>query len=411
MRFALEALRRPRFVSGDVILGEHRAEKTKAAGRVRLDSIDLLRGVIMIVMALDHTRDFFAPGGFNSRDVTEPALFLTRWITHFCAPVFIFLAGISAFLYGTNRTTGEVSRYLVTRGCWLVLIEFTLVRVGWTFRLSFDHLAIQVIFAIGASMIVLAALIHLPRWAVATIGVTMVAGHNMFDGVKAEQFGAAEPIRNLLHQPGPLDFGLGFKIFVLYPLIPWIGVMAAGYALGPLFMLERTVRRQRLFFLGAIVTAGFVLLRATNVYGDPASWSLQNGVLATVLSFINCEKYPPSLLYLAMTLGPALMLLAAFDGMEGKAVGWITTFGRVPFFFYVIHIYLIHALALLFSQITIGDVTWMFAPFPPHKPANYGLGLVGIYAVWLAVVISLYPLCRWFADIKRRRSGWWWSYL
>ena len=410
MRSALEALRRPGLVSGGAVLGDHPFTEAKAGG-VRLNSIDLLRGLIMIVMALDHTRDFFAPGGFNPRDVTEPALFLTRWITHFCAPIFIFLAGVSAFLYGTSHTTGEVSRYLFTRGCWLVLIEFTLVRVGWTFSLSFDHLVIQVIFAIGAAMIALAIFVYLPRAAIATIGLAMIVGHNIFDGVKTEQFGYAAPIWNLLHKPGFLDLGFGLKMFVLYPLIPWIGVMAAGYALAPLFTLERPVRVQRLFRLGAAITVAFVLLRATNIYGDPAPWTVQNGPLATVLSFINCEKYPPSLLYLAMTLGPALMLLAAFDRTTGKAANWITTFGRVPFFYYVIHIYLIHALALLFSWVTIGGVAWMFAPFPPHKPANYGLDLVGIYAVWLAVVISLYPLCRWFADIKRRRTEWWWSYL
>jgi len=238
MNLALEAFRRPRLVSGGVVLGEHRVtEANTATGRVRLNSIDLLRG--LIVMALDHTRDFFAPGGFNPRDVTEPALFLTRWITHFCAPVFIFLAGISAFLYGTKHTTRGVSRFLFTRGCWLILIEFTLVRVGWTFSLSFDHLVIQVIFVIGAAMIALAALVHLPRWAIAAIGLAMIVGHNMFDGVKGEQLGAAAPIWNLLHHPALLDLGFGLKVFVLYPVIPWIGVMAAGYALGPLLTLER----------------------------------------------------------------------------------------------------------------------------------------------------------------------------
>ncbi|MGA7333796.1 MAG: heparan-alpha-glucosaminide N-acetyltransferase domain-containing protein [Pseudolabrys sp.] len=412
MNLALEAFRRPRLVSGGVVLGEHRVtEANTATGRVRLNSIDLLRGLIMIVMALDHTRDFFAPGGFNPRDVTQPALFLTRWITHFCAPVFIFLAGISAFLYGTKHTTRGVSRFLFTRGCWLILIEFTLVRVGWTFSLSFDHLVIQVIFVIGAAMIALAALVHLPRWAIAAIGLAMIVGHNMFDGVKGEQLGAAAPIWNLLHHPALLDLGFGLKVFVLYPVIPWIGVMAAGYALGPLLTLERVQRVQRLFLLGASITTAFVLVRATNLYGDPAPWSFQTNAIATMLSYISCEKYPPSLLYLAMTLGPALMLLAAFDGVNGKLAGWITAFGRVPFFYYVVHIYLIHALALLFSWVTIGSIAWMFASSPPQKPANYGLDLPGIYAVWLAVVILLYPVCRWFADIKRHRAEWWWSYL
>jgi uncharacterized membrane protein len=191
----------------------------------------------MLLMALDHTRDFFAAGSFNPRDVMEPALFLTRWVTHFCAPTFIFLAGISAFLYGAERKTSDVSRYLFARGCWLVVLEFTVVRFGWTFSFRIDYLVIQVIFAIGVSMIALAALVHLPRWAIATFGLALIAGHNLFDGIKAEQFGAAAPLWNVLHQPAAFDLTRGFKLIVLYPLIPWIGVMAASYALGPLFTL------------------------------------------------------------------------------------------------------------------------------------------------------------------------------
>jgi len=384
--------------------------------RTRLSSIDILRGLVMIVMALDHTRDFFAGGGFNPRDVTDTALFLTRWVTHFCAPTFIFLAGISAYLYGTQkRARGhnirEVSRFLVTRGLWLVLIEFTLVRVGWSFDVHFNYFVAQVIFAIGVSMIALSAIVHLPRGVIAAIGLAMIAGHNALDGIKAEQLGAVAPLWNLLHQPGLFDIAPGVKFFVLYPLIPWIGVMAAGYALGPVFMQERAARVRQLFMLGAAVTLGFFVLRATNLYGDPAPWTIQDSVLATVLSFINCEKYPPSLLYLAMTLGPALMLVAAFEWVRGPVANWVATFGRVPFFYYVVHIFLLHALAILFAWATIADIGWLFGPLAGHKPAAYGLSLAGVYAVWLGVVVALYPLCRWFAGIKRRRTGWWWSYL
>jgi uncharacterized membrane protein len=361
----------------------------------------------MIVMALDHTRDFFAAGSFNPRDVTEPALFLTRWITHFCAPTFILLAGVSASLYGAERKASEVGRYLFTRGCWLVLVEVTIVRFGWTFSFKVDYLVLQVIFAIGVSMITLAALVHLPRWAIAAVGLALIAGHNLFDGIKAEQLGAAAPVWHLLHQPGAIDLPGGFKLFVLYPLIPWIGVVAAGYALGPLFRLDREIRVRRLFAIGALITAGFIFLRAVNLYGDPVPWAVQNGGVPTVLSFINCEKYPPSLLYLAMTLGPALMLVAVADGAQGMIAGWITTFGRVPLFYYIVHIYLLHASAILFAWITVDSR--IFAT--TYKPDSHGLGLVGIYAVWLAVVILLYPLCSWFAAIKRRRIEWWWSYL
>ncbi len=378
----------------------------------RIASVDLLRGLVMIVMALDHTRDFFATGGFNPRDVADPALFLTRWITHFCAPTFIFLAGISASLYGAQgRTTGEVSRYLLTRGLWLVLIEFTVVRLGWMFAIDLSNFAAQVIFAIGMSMIALAALVYLPRWAVATIGLGMILGHNMLDGIKAQSLGAAAPLWNLLHQPGMLDFGGHIKLFVLYPLIPWIGVMAAGYALGPVFTLPRGERLRWLVGLGLATVAGFIVLRASNLYGDPASWVAYDSLLATVLSFVNCEKYPPSLLYLAMTLGPALLLLATFDGARGRLADAIATFGRVPFFYYIVHLFLIHTLAVLFAGVTQGEVGWLFSVFPAGKPPGYGLGLPGIYAMWLVVIALLYPLCRWFASVKRTRREWWWTYL
>lgn len=388
------------------------AQSAVSIGAERLGSIDLLRGLVMIVMALDHTRDFFSANGFNPRDVTEPALFLTRWVTHFCAPTFIFLAGVSAYLYAAKgRTGGEVSRYLFTRGFWLVLVEFTVVRLGWTFSLQFDHFVAQVIFAIGAAMIVLAALVYLPRWAIAATGLAMIAGHNMLDGVKAAQMGVAASIWHVLHQPGVLEGIPDPKIFVLYPLIPWIGVMAAGYALGPVFTRERQARVRELFALGVTITVGFILLRATNIYGDPAPWSVQEGFLPTVLSFLNCEKYPPSLLYLAMTLGPMLMLAAWLEKTRAPSAHWVATFGRVPLFYYVVHIFLIHALALLCAWQTVGDIGWLFGPSAAHKPEGYGLGLAGIYAVWLAVVVLLYPVCRWFAGVKRRRTEWWWSYL
>jgi uncharacterized membrane protein len=373
------------------------------SGPGRIVSIDVLRGLVMAVMALDHTRDFFGNSGFNPRDVTESALFLTRWVTHLCAPTFILLAGLSAFLYGRGRSTNELSRFLFIRGLWLILIDFTLIKFGWRFDLDLYRLTAGVIFVIGASMIVLAALIWLPRWAIACVALIMIGGHNLLDGVRAKELGEASWAWHVLHQPGLVPLGNGAaKLYVLYPLVPWIGVMAAGYLLGAVMQLEEKARQRLLFTLGAAVTLAFIVLRATNLYGDPASWTVQQTWSSTVLSFLNCEKYPPSLLFLMMTLGPALMLLASFENAQGAFARLLATFGQVPFFYYVVHIYLIHALAVATAFATSGALT--------STPA-IGLSLPRIYFVWLLVLALLYPICRWFAELKERGSGWWWSYL
>ncbi|HZM36932.1 MAG TPA: heparan-alpha-glucosaminide N-acetyltransferase domain-containing protein [Burkholderiales bacterium] len=387
-----------------------RAATSPALARMRLDSIDLLRGVVMALMVLDHTRDFVGASSLNPRDVSEPVLFLTRWITHFCAPVFVLLAGVSAFLYGSRgRNTRELSAFLFTRGLWLVLLEMTVVRLGWTFSLRPEFLLFQVIWAIGASMVVLSALVRLPRRAILAIGLAMVLGHNALDGIRAEQVGWAW---HFLHQPELLRPAEGLQIFALYPLIPWAGVMALGYALGPVMLLALDARRRRLLALGAATTLGFVVLRLTNLYGDPALWAAQDGELATALAFINCEKYPPSLLYLAMTLGPALMILAVAERARGAAAQAIVTIGRVPMIFYVAHIFLLHAIAVLVAQAWFGEAAWLFQGLPIiSKPDGYGFSLPVVYVVWLAAVAALYPICRWFAALKQRRGDWWLSYL
>jgi uncharacterized membrane protein len=374
----------------------------QAGEAARIMSIDVLRGLVMALMALDHTRDFFGGGGFNPRDVAEPALFLTRWITHFCAPTFVFLAGLSAFLYGRDRRTGEVSRFLLTRGIWLMLIDLTLIKFGWRFDFDFLRLGAGVIFVIGASMMALAALIWLPRWALAAVALIMIGAHNLLDGVRAETFGQAAWVWHLLHERGQMSFGEHVDVYVLYPLIPWVGVMAAGYALGPLMQREPDIRQRILLALGAAITLGFVLVRASNLYGDPAPWAVQENWLSTVLSFLNCEKYPPSLLFLMMTLGPALILLSLFERARGALAQVLATYGQVPFFFYVVHIYLIHALAVGAGLALTGT----FASNP-----KIGLGLPGVYLVWLIVLVLLYPVCRWFAGLKARGVGWWWSYV
>jgi len=380
--------------------------------RPRLDSIDLLRGLVMVLMALDHTRDFFGSSGMNPRDVTDPALFLTRWITHFCAPIFILLSGVSAYLYGQRgRSTAELSRFLFTRGFWLMALEFTIVRLGWTFDLGLDHFVTQVIWVIGASMVVLAGLVWLPRAAIGAIGLAMIAGHNLLDGIIAADFGSAGWIWTFLHQPALIKLSQTSSLYALYPLIPWVGVMAVGYALGTQFSLDSNERRRRFLALGVLLTAAFVALRLSNLYGDPAPWTVDGTMSATVLSALNVEKYPPSLLYLMMTLGPGLMLLGVFEHARGRLASWITTFGRVPMLYYVAHIFLIHALAVAYAWMVYGDASFLFGGLPSDKPAGYGLALPWIYGVWLVVVLALYPLCRWFADVKRRRSDWWLSYL
>ncbi len=374
----------------------------ESGGRYRIASIDILRGLIMAIMALDHTRDFFTSTGFDPRDVTQPALFLTRWVTHICAPTFILLAGLSAFLYGRGKDTGTLSRFLLIRGLWLILIDFTLIKFGWRFEFDPFRMAGGIIFAIGISMIALAALVWLPRWVIAVVTATMLFGHNLVDNIRADELGGAAGAWHLLHEPGLIYLGDGAQLYVLYPLIPWIGVMAAGYLLGPVMQPEAQARQRVLFSLGAAITLGFVILRATNLYGDPTPWVMQDTWLATLLSFINCEKYPPSLLYLMMTLGPALMLLAAFEHAHGSFARILAVFGQVPFFYYVVHIYVIHLLAVATAFAMTSDLT---------RAPEISLSLGGVYLVWLLVLVLLYPMCKWFAELKRSDRGWWWSYM
>jgi uncharacterized membrane protein len=379
--------------------------------RPRLDGIDFLRGLVMAVMVLDHARDFFGGSSMNPRDVHDAGLFVTRWVTHFCAPIFVFLAGVSAFLYGNRgRTKPEVARFLLTRGLWLMIIEITVVRLAWTFNLSYDFVFMQVIWAIGCAMVALAALIYLPRWAIATFALTMIFGHNLLDGVEPD--GSWRWLWVVTHATGTLRPTPGMEIMAIYPLIPWVAVMAAGYALAPVFLQPEEQRRRTLLMIGGAVTLGFVLLRATNLYGDPAPWTVQDGFLPTLLSFINCEKYPPSLLYLAMTIGPGLILLGLFQNASNGLARVVVAIGRVPFLFYVAHIVLLHVMAVAVAHVTIGDIGWLFRHMPAfNKPEDYGLTLPAVYALWIVALALLYPMCRWFGALKQRRKDWWLSYL
>ena len=398
------------------------AEAAPAARRTRIDSVDLLRGAVMVLMLLDHTRDYVHRDGllFDPADLsrTTVALFLTRWITHFCAPAFVFLAGTGAALQlARGKSKGELSRFLLTRGAWLVFLELTLVRFVITFDLDYGAFAgmLQVIWAIGGSMMVLAALVHLrARW-VAAAGVAIVALHALTDPLNVAP--GAEPgvggtLWMLLHQRGFVEV-LGARLLLLYPLLPWLGIALCGYALGHVYRWEAERRRRLLARLGVAVIGAFLLLRLVNLYGDPFPWSVQKDAAFTVLSFVNTSKCPPSLLFSLMTLGPALLVLAwaetARRGPVGRA---LVTFGRVPLFFYVLQWVVAHGLGLLLSLAAgkpTGHLFGMPGFTPPQPGAGFSLGVV--YLCWIAGVAMLYPLCRWFAGVKRRRDDWWLSYL
>ncbi len=388
--------------------------------RPRLDALDLLRGAVMIIMALDHTRDFVSHDAmfFDPLDLTKTTgwLFLTRWITHFCAPVFVFLAGTGAFLsLGRGKSKRDLSWFLVTRGAWLVFLEMTVVNSSWFFGFDPHFFFLQVIWAIGWSMIGLAALIHLPLWGVGAFGLLMIGGHNLLDSINPAAWGNWSGLWKVLHVQAAVVPVPGFVLFVAYPLVPWLGVIAAGFAFGGLLKMERPTRRRVLLWLGLGITTGFILLRATNLYGDAAPWSVQPSIFFTVLSFLNCTKYPPSLLYLMMTLGPSLVFLSFFDRDLGAWTKPVVVFGRVPLFFYLLHLPLIHGIAILLTYLRYGKVgPILHGPvgsvadgFPP----DFGYGLIGVYVIWGVVILLLYPLCRWFADLKQRRSDGWLSYF
>lgn len=396
------------------VLGAASVATAGAVARPRLDSVDLLRGVVMIVMALDHTRDFFSDAHFEPTDLaqTNPALFLTRWITHFCAPVFVLLAGTSAYLsLGRGRSKAALSQFLLTRGLWLVLLELTLVKLGWdSWSYNVHDVGLQVIWALGWSMIALAALIHLPMWALTVVGAVMVLGHNALDGVPPETFGALAPVWRILHVNAPLTGAVpdpnGINVFVAYPLIPWIGVMALGFALGKLLGIDAVRRRRVLVRLGLGLIALFIALRAGNFYGDASLWRTQPSPLFTLLSFVNTTKYPPSLLYLAMTLGPAMLALAAFDHWRGGAADFVRVFGRVPMFYYLLHLFVLSSAAAIAWRLAYhsGFYVW-----DEHRIGGWSLPVV--YAIWIAVVLALYLPCRWFMGLKARRRDAWLSYL
>ena len=394
---------------------------------MRVDSVDLLRGLVMVIMLLDHTRDFvhrdallFDPSNLER---TTPALFFTRWITHYCAPIFVFLAGTGAYLQlSRGKTKAELSRFLWTRGLWLMVLELTVVRCVVAFNFDYPQFPgfLQVIWAIGVSMVVLAALIHLPLRAVAAVGIGIIALHNLTDGVTVQGWqgpgsqapNALEAFWMMLHQPGFIVVA-GLPILILYPILAWIGVMAAGYAFGAVYDWAPERRHRFLVRLGLGMVAAFVLFRATDFYGDALEWAPERGAVFGLLSFLNTTKYPPSLHFLLMTLGPAMLALAWFERLgRGPIARVLVTYGRVPLFFYVLQWILAHLFAIGFSLIAGKSVAHLFAfPGTVPAPADVGFGLGITYLAWILGIAVSYPLCRWFAGVKRRRTEWWMSYL
>ncbi len=389
----------------------------------RIHSIDLIRGAVMILMAIDHVRVFAGiPAGGPSLGI-----FFTRWITHFCAPAFLFLAGTSAFFYG--RRHDDLPRFLLLRGAWLVFLELTFLRVAWTFNFDFLHYEMAgVIWAIGWCMILMAGLVKLPLRAVAAIGLVIIAGHNVLDSsfwtvipTLGNDVGSALwKIMYIGFFAGPVSLGQdGPNLVVLYSIVPWIGVMAVGYAFGKILTLEPADRNRQCLQIGLGSIALFLLLRGFNLYGDPNPWTSpsggSNGGMPALLSFLNTTKYPASFSFLLMTLGPAIALVPFLERARGMVTEWISLFGRVPFFFYMLHIPLIHAIALVVSLITLGEISpWLFTNHPmgnPPPPDGYRWGLGTLYLVWALAIVILFFACRWFAELKAKRTEWWLRYL
>jgi uncharacterized membrane protein len=386
----------------------------------RIVSIDLLRGLVMVIMALDHVRMYFGLGIWYSDPTnlaeTTPLHFFTRWITHFCAPVFVLLAGTSAFLYGAKASnTKALSRFLLTRGVWLVFVELVIVNFAWTFDITYSYRILQVIWAIGISMIVLSGLVFLPTKGIAIFGFILVFGHNLLDPIKAYGAFPKDILWYVLHQDHAL---LGrTTISFHYPVLPWIGVMAIGYALGTLYTpaFNEARRRRSLLWMGIGATALFLVLRGFNLYGEPNPWAEQNSSVFTTLSFLNTTKYPPSLHFLLMTIGPALIFLSVSETWRNRITNPFLVFGKVPFFFYIFHLYLIHALAMLtlvFTGRNWHEYILSGTGIRSGALISFGFGLEAVYVIWILIVVALYPLCRWYQQYKENNpSKWWLSYI
>jgi len=388
----------------------------------RIESIDILRGVVMIIMALDHVRDYFHYGSFftdpTNLETTTPFLFFTRFITHYCAPVFVFLAGTSAFLYGSKKTKTELFKFLFTRGLWLILLEIVINNLIWTFDFTYSSIFLQVIWAIGLSMVILSFLIYLPKKIMLVFGIVLVAGHNLLDGILMQGTSLKSIVWYILHQQNMIPVGQnGNAIGFWYPIIPWIGLITLGYCFGRLYTkgFNIEIRKKWLLIIGFGSIALFFILRGINIYGDLVPWSTQKDLTYTILSFFNVSKYPPSLDYLLITIGPALLFLYGIETIKNKLTDFFLVFGRVPLFYYFIHVLVIHVFAIIGMLIFGGnwqDMIITSEGFTNEKLATYGYSLFVVYLVWIGIIFLLYPFCKKYMIYKANNKGkWWLSYL
>jgi uncharacterized membrane protein len=387
----------------------------------RIESIDLLRGLVMIIMALDHTRDFFHIGAFSGDPLdpstTTPILYFTRWITHFCAPTFVFLSGLSAWLQSGRKTTKELSRFLITRGLWLILMEVTVITFGVLADIQFSIFMLQTIWSIGISMVILGLVIWLPFKIVLAIGLLIVFGHNAMDFAEKARQGNVPVWWSFLHRPAFIPLGGGHSLGIFYPFLPWTGLMILGYCCGKIFTTIEPIRRNKiLLWMGVGLLVFFAALRATNIYGDPGHWTEQKNGLATFFAFMNVQKYPPSLLYMSATIGGALIFLALVKNTWSRLAKIISVYGRVPFFYYILHFYLLHIISIglyLSRGHTLAEGAKGLPGFPFKFAApGEGYSLAIVYGIWIAVVIALYPLCKWYDRYKtNHKEKWWLSYL
>ena len=387
----------------------------------RIQTIDILRGAIMLIMALDHVRDFFHITGAlrNPTDMatTTPLLFFTRWITHFCAPTFVFLSGVSAYLAGIKRTKNELSAFLIKRGIWLVIVEVFVLSFAFSLNPLYNTIILQVLWAIGISMIILGLLVRAPLYVIAILGVIILLGHDILDYIHPAKSGASFILESIFFTAQFTLFNLGHNHFVidLYAVIPWTGLMSLGYVCGSLYNadFDKSKRKKILLYTGIGALAFFLIFRLFNIYGDPAPWVVQRNQTFTILSFFNVSKYPPSLLYSCMTIGTSLIILSLIENVQSKFISVLIVYGNVPFFYYVLHFYLIRILSVILFFAAGFNTSQIITPNSPFlfRPPAFGFNLGGVYLIWLGLIIILYFPCRWFSKYKKTHGQWWLSYL